>query len=77
MMDERNTLYWLVSLAAAGRKTVRTLLENVQPLSDLFSLGQEDLALLGIPEDLRSLLKDPETAEAATAGSRKRRRSAF
>lgn len=66
MMNERDTLYWLVSAAGAGRKTVRTLLENVQPLSDLFSLGAEDLALLGIPEELQVLLKDPEKAEADT-----------
>ena len=75
MMDERNTLYWLVSVAAAGRKTVRTLLENVQPLSDLFSLGQEDLALLGIPEDLRLLLGDPEKAEADAGRSLERDRA--
>ena len=75
MMDERNTLYWLVSVAAAGRKTVRTLLENVQPLSDLFSLEQEDLALLGIPEDLRLLLGDPEKAEADAGRSLERDRT--
>ena len=73
-MTEREILYWLSSVACAGRKTIRTLLENADPLSGLFEFDSETLELLQVPEELRSQLKDPEKAADETRRAMKRDR---
>ena len=73
-MTEREILYWLSSVACAGRKTIRTLLENADPLSGLFEFDSETLELLQVPEELRSQLRDPEKAADETRRAMKRDR---
>ncbi len=66
MTERKEILYWLSSVALAGRKVIRTILDNVDPLSDLFELDSQAYALLELPEPLQAELRDPERAEEET-----------